>query len=213
MNYTNKPILIGICGGSCSGKTYISKYLQKYYSSSYISQDNYFKDLSLCENRIETIKNTNFDCPNAYDIDLFIDHLNKLFNGKIINSPIYRFSDSTRSGYKKIVPTRVIIVDGIMMLYNRKIRDLLHYTVFVDCDDDIRLSRRIKRDIKERGYDLDLVLYQYFDTVKPMKSLYIDPHISKANIKINNNINGSIKINNIINDINKLILGKLNYEK
>ena len=96
------------------------------------------------------------------------------------------------------------------MLYNKKIRQLLDYSVFIDCDDDIRLSRRITRDIHERGYDLKLVLYQYFDTVKPMKSVYIDPYKTKANrIIYNNNINNTINYSDIINDVNKLILADL----
>ncbi len=90
----SKPLLIGICGGTCSGKSYLSNIIRKYYQAEYINQDNYFKDLSLCENRVETIKNTNFDCPDAYDIDLFISHLKQLL--KVVAN-IYKFFKSLPS--------------------------------------------------------------------------------------------------------------------
>lgn len=203
-----KPLIIGICGGTCSGKSCLSKLLTEYYDAEYISQDNYFKDLSQFENRREIIKKTNFDCPDAYDIDLFIQNIKLLSKGYNINSPIYRFSDSTRIGTEHKMRKRIIVVDGIMMLYNDKIRDLLNYIVFIDCDDDIRLCRRIKRDIAERGYDLELILHQYFSTVKPMKNIYIDPYKSIANRVIYNNSNDcKLDYSNIINDINNLIIG------
>lgn len=179
-------ILIGIAGGSGSGKTLVSQRLYKELGSEkiiIIQQDSYYKDLSHLD--FEERKKQNFDHPNALDDELLILHLKDLLNGKYIDLPIYDFTLHTRKKETKRIGKQIIIVlEGILVLHNPKLRELMDIKVYVDTDDDIRFIRRLKRDIKERGRTLDSVIEQYEKSVRPMHLQFVEPSKRYADIII-----------------------------
>ncbi|AEN99062.1 uridine kinase [Lactobacillus sanfranciscensis] len=181
-----RPIIIGVTGGSSSGKTTVSKsILQRLlgHSISIIQQDSYYNDQS--DMTIEERKKVNYDHPDAFDDDLLVKHLNDLLNYKSIEKPVYDYTKFTRSKETKIQePTDVIILEGILILNDKRLRDLMDIKVFVDTDDDIRLIRRIKRDIADRGRSLDSVIQQYLATVRPMYHQFVEPSKRYADIII-----------------------------
>ena len=169
-------LIIGICGGTGSGKTTLA---QKIYEALkddalHISMDCYYKNnahLPL-EERIKT----NYDHPDAFDSDLLVEHVKKLKEGESISYPTYDFSTHLR-GEKWVYAEskKVIIIEGIMLFAVPEIVELLDYKIFVDTDADVRILRRMLRDVKERGRTLDSVANQYLETVKPMHEAYIEP--------------------------------------
>ncbi|UUX34044.1 uridine kinase [Fundicoccus culcitae] len=181
---TKKPIVIGVTGGSGSGKSSVSnKILQNFstYSIVLLQQDSYYKDQSHLN--FEERLNTNYDHPFAFDNELFYEHLNQLVNGQSIEEPVYDFEQYTRSSQTIIKESReVIIVEGILILDDERIRDLLDIKVYVETDDDIRLARRILRDVKDRGRSVESVIQQYIDVVKPMHHQFIEPTKRYADI-------------------------------
>lgn len=181
---TKKPIVIGVTGGSGSGKSSVSnKILQNFstYSIVLLQQDSYYKDQSHLN--FEERLNTNYDHPFAFDNELFYEHLNQLVNGQSIEEPVYDFEQYTRSSQTILKESReVIIVEGILILDDERIRDLLDIKVYVETDDDIRLARRILRDVKDRGRSVESVIQQYIDVVKPMHHQFIEPTKRYADI-------------------------------
>lgn len=197
-------LIIGIAGGTGSGKTtVVNKIAEQFFAEevSIISQDSYYYDnshLSLEERRAK-----NFDHPESVEFDLLIDHVKRLKKGETINEPIYSFITCTRQPEtKKVNPRHVLILEGILILTNRKLRDLMDIKVFVDCDSDIRLSRVIRRDIKERGRDISQVLDRYEKTVRPSHLQFIEPSKRFADIIIPQGGMNHIAINILTNHIN-----------
>lgn len=186
MQSMNKPIVIGVTGGSGSGKTSVSQAIYNYFpgkSIMMLEQDSYYKnqDHLSFEERLKT----NYDHPFAFDTDLLISHLNDLLQSKSIEKPIYDYTRHTRSNDTFLQePKQVIILEGILILEDERLRDLMDIKVYVDTDDDIRIIRRIKRDIEERGRTLDNVIEQYLSVVKPMHSQFIEPTKKHADIII-----------------------------
>ncbi len=182
----NKPIVIGVTGGSGSGKTSVSQAIFNYFpgkSIMMVEQDSYYKnqDHLSFEERLKT----NYDHPFAFDTELLISHLLELLDYKPINKPVYDYTRHTRSDetvYQE--PKEVIILEGILILEDERLRDLMDIKVYVDTDDDIRIIRRIKRDIEERGRTLDNVIEQYLTVVKPMHTQFIEPTKKHADIII-----------------------------
>ena len=182
----NKPIVIGVTGGSGSGKTSVSQAIFNYFpgkSIMMVEQDSYYKnqDHLSFEERLKT----NYDHPFAFDTELLISHLLELLDYKPINKPVYDYTRHTRSDetvYQD--PKEVIILEGILILEDERLRDLMDIKVYVDTDDDIRIIRRIKRDIEERGRTLDNVIEQYLTVVKPMHTQFIEPTKKHADIII-----------------------------
>lgn len=182
----NKPIVIGVTGGSGSGKTSVSQAIFNYFpgkSIMMVEQDSYYKnqDHLSFEERLKT----NYDHPFAFDTELLISHLIELLDYKPINKPVYDYTRHTRSDetvYQE--PKEVIILEGILILEDERLRDLMDIKVYVDTDDDIRIIRRIKRDIEERGRTLDNVIEQYLTVVKPMHTQFIEPTKKHADIII-----------------------------
>ena len=185
-------IIIGICGGSGSGKTTLSNILNNRYKNiSFISYDSYYKDLSYLPKEKRDAKN--FDEPCALDEELFINQIQKLSKGEPINKPIYDFSTHTRNLKTEIIiSNEIIIVEGILIFSNRKLRDLFDIKIFLEADGDTRLSRRIIRDCNERKRTIDSIVKQYFDTVKPMHEKYVEPKKRYCDIIIPNDINTNI---------------------
>ena len=176
-------LVIGIAGGTGSGKTTLMKNLIEEFKEdvTILSHDNYYKrhdDLTY-EERCRL----NYDEPAALETDLMAYHLDQLRQGKAIDCPVYDFTQHNRSDETiHIEPKKVIIVEGILIFENQPLRDLMDIRVFVDTDADVRLCRRIKRDVNKRGRSLESVLQQYQETVKPMHEMYVEPSKKYANI-------------------------------
>jgi len=181
-----RPIVIGVTGGSGSGKTSVSRAILDEFTEVSIlllEQDFYYKDQS--ELPFEERLKTNYDHPFAFDTDLFIKDLQKLIQYESIEQPVYDYSKHTRSD--QVIhrePKEVIIVEGILILEDKRLRDLMDIKVYVDTDDDIRIIRRIKRDMESRGRTLDSVIHQYLTVVKPMHQQFIEPTKKFADIII-----------------------------
>ena len=167
--------LIGITGGSGSGKsTVVRKISEAHPDSICIAQDNYYKSASFVNNH--NILAFNFDHPDAFDMDLMVENLKDLKAGKAIDMPQYDFVKHQRKPETKhIEPKTIIIVDGLMVLYDKRIRDLLDLKLFVDTPSDIRFVRRLQRDIKERGRTVESVVEQYINVVRPGHFNCIEP--------------------------------------
>ena len=181
-----KPIVIGVTGGSGSGKTTVSRKILEHFpelSIVKIDQDFYYKDQS--DMPFEERLKTNYDHPFAFDTDLLIEHMNKLINFESNDDPVYDYENHTRSS-KTIhqEPKDVILIEGILILEDERLRDLMDIKVYVDTDDDIRIIRRIKRDMVERGRTLDSIIHQYITVVKPMYHQFIEPTKKFADIII-----------------------------
>ncbi|MEJ6400528.1 uridine kinase [Nicoliella lavandulae] len=181
-----RPVVIGVTGGSGSGKTTVSRSIFNHLlgnSLMILQQDAYYKDQShktMAEREL-----TNYDHPLAFDTDLLIKQLNQLLDYKAIEKPVYDYTKLTRSSETvHQEPMDVIILEGILVLDDKRLRDLMDIKVFVDTDDDIRLIRRIRRDTQERGRTVDEVIQQYLDTVRPMYHEFIEPTKRNADIII-----------------------------
>lgn len=182
-------LIIGIGGGTGSGKTTVVDQIVADLPEgqvTVISQDSYYKDLSHLP--MEDRKKVNFDHPNAIDFDLLCQHLKELKEGRNILQPVYSFVEHNRTEETVLTsPTNVLVVEGILILTDQSIRNLFDIKVFVHADSDERLIRRLKRDIAERGRDLDEVLNRYQTTLKPMHQQFIEPTKEFADIIIPNN--------------------------
>jgi len=181
-----KGILIGIAGGSGSGKTLVSRRLYDELGSDkviIIQQDSYYKELSHLS--FEERKNQNFDHPDALDEVLLLQHIHELLQGNYIEQPIYDFALHTRKKEtRRIGDHLIIILEGILILHNPQLRELMDIKVYVDTDDDIRFIRRLKRDIQERGRSLESVIEQYEKLVRPMHLQFVEPSKRYADIII-----------------------------
>lgn len=179
-------LIIGIAGGTGSGKTTVARSVIEQLETdkvTFISQDNYYKDQShmTMEERIKT----NYDHPFAFDNELLMEHLTLLQSGQPAYAPVYDFKLHTRSSETlELKPNRIVIVEGLFVLYDEKLRDMLHIKVFVDTDSDVRLLRRVLRDIEERGRSIHSIHQQYLATVKPMHEAFIEPSKKYADLII-----------------------------
>ena len=181
----NNILVIGIAGGTGSGKTTLMKNLISKYGDNItvLSHDNYYKrhDEMTYEERCLL----NYDEPDALETDLMAMHLDKLRQGEAIDCPVYDFTVHNRSNDTiHIIPRKVIIVEGILIFENQPLRELMDIRIFVDTDADVRLCRRIKRDVNKRGRTLESVLNQYQETVKPMHERYVEPSKKFADLVV-----------------------------
>ncbi|QAS54107.1 uridine kinase [Halobacillus litoralis] len=173
----DKPVVIGVAGGTGSGKTSVTRSIIRRFTDKtllMLEQDYYYKDQSHLpyEERLET----NYDHPLAFDNDLLIDHLEQLIEQKTVEKPVYDYKMHTRSNETiHVEPKEVIIVEGILVLEDERLRDLMDIKVFVDTDADVRIIRRMMRDINERGRTLDSVIDQYINVVRPMHLQFVEP--------------------------------------
>lgn len=171
-----KPLIIGIAGGTGSGKTTLVDRLREQFGQdiSVLPHDNYYAahhDLSL-----EERQNLNYDHPASFDTHQMIQDLKDLRAGKAIHCPVYDYTIHDRTDETlTIQPTKVILVEGILIFENKALRDLMDIKIFVDTDADVRILRRILRDVKERSRSLDSVVEQYLTTVKPMHEQFVEP--------------------------------------
>ncbi len=182
----NKPVVIGVSGGTGSGKSTVAKAIFKSLPDEnilIIEQDAYYKDQSnlTYDERVKT----NYDHPLAFDTDLLIEHVKQLCEHKCIEKPIYNFSIHNREEKTvNVQPKEIIIIEGIMILEDARLRNLMDIKIFVDTDADVRIIRRITRDINERGRTLESVIEQYLTTVKPAHEQFIEPTKKYADIII-----------------------------
>lgn len=182
-----KPILIGIAGGTASGKTSLSNIIistfEKSNSVVVIKEDDYYKNQSHLpmEERVKT----NYDHPFAFDHNLLLSQLHDLINGNPINKPTYDYVNHTRSSLTEVIePAEVVIIEGLFVLENKELRDLLDIKIFVDTPADVRFIRRLVRDIKERGRSMESVVNQYLTTVRVMHEEFIEPTKKYADVII-----------------------------
>ncbi len=184
-----RPIIILIGGGTASGKTTIAEKIKEIVKEALIlNLDNYYK--KNWDIPFEERKKINYDHPNAFEWELFKEHVKKLLNWKPIDVPIYDFKLHMRKKETRHVePSKVIIIDGIFALYDDEIRELADIKIYVDTPDDIRFIRRLTRDIKERGRTMDSVIEQYLSTVRPMHIKFVEPTKKFADVIIPNGFN------------------------
>jgi uridine kinase len=204
-----KPLLILVAGGSASGKsTVVEEILEKAGLDDVliIKHDDYYLDQSSLP--LEVRFKTNYDHPNSLDNELLFDHLQKLLKGESIDKPVYDFVNHTRSTDIEHVNSKpIIIVEGILILENEKIRLLSDMNLFVELDDDTRFIRRMLRDMRERGRSLESIISQYENTVKPMFHKHIKPTKRFADVLIPNDRKHDIAVDLIVTKI-KQILGE-----
>jgi len=199
----NRPLIIGIAGGSGSGKsTVATKILDKImgYSIAVLDQDSYYKHYPNLS--FEERQRINFDHPDAFDMELMHSHLEKLIDNEEVQKPIYDFTVYNRAEEtKKVKPAKLIMIEGILIFDNKALRDQMDIKVFVDTDDDIRFIRRMMRDVKERGRDIDNIVNQYTKQVRPMHLTFVEPTKRYADVIIPKGGHNDIAINMVISDI------------
>lgn len=197
-------LIIGIAGGTGCGKTTVVKQIVDELPKDVvgvISQDSYYNDLAHMTK--EERGAVNFDHPNSIDFELLISHLEQLKAGRSIEKPKYSFVEETRLDETELThPRKVMIVEGILVLSNPKLRELFDIKIFVHADSDERLIRRLQRDIKERGHDLEKVLFRYQSAVKPMHDQFIEPSKEFADIIIPNNHYNTVAVDIVRTIIN-----------
>ena len=203
----HRPISIGITGGTGSGKSTIAREIYKQFDDTCIAmleQDSYYKDqsnLSL-EERIKT----NYDHPDAFDTSLLVKHLNFLLEGQAIEKPIYNFEKHNRMQQTvSVEPREIIIVEGILVLSEKILRDMLDIKIYVDTDADVRFIRRLVRDINERGRTTDSVINQYLNVVKPMHEQFTEPTKRHADIIIPEGGHNKVAIDIITSNIRQTL--------
>ena len=209
---SKRPVVIGIAGGSCSGKTSVTRAIYDVFrdhSVVVIEQDYYYKDQShmTFEERLKT----NYDHPLAFDTDLLIEHVNKLINREAIDKPVYDYVNHTRANEViHVEPKDVIIIEGILVLEDKRLRDLMDIKLFVDTDSDLRIIRRIQRDIKERGRTADSVIEQYVTAVRPMHNMFIEPTKRYADVIIPEGGDNDVAIDLMVTKIKTILESESN---
>lgn len=184
------PILIGVAGGTGSGKSTFTNRIKGMFGSdvTVIYHDNYYRKHD--EIPFEERKKINYDHPDSLETELLLEHLNELKAGRSVKCPVYDFSQHNRSDeFVTIEPNDIILLEGILVMADERLRDLMDIKIFVDADADERILRRVQRDIKERGRDIDNIIDQYLTTVKPMHYMYVEPSRHYADIVINSGMN------------------------
>ena len=203
-------LVVGIAGGSGSGKTTLMNNIVSRFSEdiTVLSHDSYYRrhDDMTYEERCQL----NYDEPAALETELMVRHLDQLRNGESIDCPVYDFTVHNRSdATQRIEPSRIIIVEGILIFENEALRDLMDIRIFVDTDADIRLCRRVKRDVNKRGRSLESVLQQYQQTVKPMYEKYVEPSKKYAHILVPEGGKNTIAQEFIISLLEKHLEGRM----
>ncbi|GLC88515.1 uridine kinase [Lysinibacillus piscis] len=202
-----RPVVIGIAGGSCSGKTSVTRAIYEVFrehSVVVIEQDYYYKNQShlTFEERLQT----NYDHPLAFDNDLLSEHINTLLARQPIDKPVYDYVHHTRAQEViRVEPVDVIIVEGMLVLEDAELRDLMDIKLFVDTDADLRIIRRLQRDIKERGRTTESVIEQYLTTVRPMHNLFIEPTKRYADIIVPEGGDNEVAIDLMVTKIKTIL--------
>ncbi len=179
-------LVLGIAGGTGSGKTTVARAIVDRIGVdqvAYLEHDCYYRDLSHLD--IEARRQVNFDHPDAFDTALLVEHVEALRAGRVVEQPVYSYTESVRlDETQRIEPRPVVVVEGILVLENPRLRSLMDVKLFVDTDDDIRLMRRLRRDTAERGRSMEHVLGQYEATVRPMHLAFVSPSRRHADVVV-----------------------------
>ena len=200
-------ILIGIAGGTGSGKTTLTKHLKKRFGDdiTVIGHDSYYKRQ---DRPFEERCRQNYDHPDAFDTDLLVEHLKALKRGETIQCPVYSYVEHNRTDQTvEIKPTKVILVEGILIFASQELRDMLDIKIFVGTDADVRILRRCLRDVEERGRTLESVVTQYLTTVKPMHEQYVEPSRKYADIVVLEGGHNLVALDMIVQRIENHIRG------
>ncbi len=203
----NKSVIIAVAGGSASGKTTVVDKITESFDQqdvTVIKHDDYYKDQS--DLSMEERYKVNYDHPFSLDNDLMYQDILQLIKGETITKPTYDFEAHTRSDKtEQIRPTKIIILEGILIMEDERIRDLCDIKLFVEADDDLRFIRRLQRDMEERGRSLDSVISQYLNTVKPMHFAFVKPTKRYADVIIPNDKDHDVAVDLIITKIKSII--------
>ena len=180
----HSPLVVGIAGGTASGKTTVARKIHEALAPlpvAFIDQDSYYRDLSQLS--FDERRDVNFDHPDAFDTELLVAQLKALKSGQSIEKPVYNFVQSIRESHMVSVQSAdLILIEGILVLHSEQVRQELDVRIFVETEDDVRIIRRLTRDIKERGRDFDHVIAQYFRHVRPMHMAFVEPSKRWADI-------------------------------
>jgi uridine kinase len=201
----SKPLIIGIAGGSGSGKSTVARKVAdslKQLSVAFIDMDAYYRNFT--DIPLEERRKINWDHPDAFDFDLLTDHMRDLANRRAIDKPVYDFVTHLRSDDTvRIEPADVIVIDGILLFVDERVRELCDVKVFVDADADIRLIRRLRRDMRARGRPLNEIIDQYLSTVQPMHLQFVEPSKRYADIIVPRGGHNAIAIEMIVAKITR----------
>ncbi len=196
----SSPLVVGIAGGTASGKTTVCRKVREALADcrvAFIDQDSYYRDLQ--DMPLEERRQVNFDHPDAFDTDLLVSHLRELKAGRAVDKPVYDFRTSSRqSNTARVDPGDIILIEGILVLHMKEVRDEMDVKIYVDADDDLRILRRLTRDIKDRGRDFDHVVSQYLRHVRPMHMGFVEPSKHHADIIIPHGGNNDIAIGMLV---------------
>ncbi len=199
--------VIGIAGGTGSGKSTLVKRLQEAFHEADVAtlcHDYYYK--AHPELSYEERTGLNYDHPQAFDTDMLVEHIRALKNNVPIERPVYSFVEHNRMAESvPVKPSKVIIIDGILIFENKELRDLMDIKVFVDTDADVRLARRILRDVRERGRSMESVISQYTTTVKPMHEEFVEPSKRYADVIIPEGGFNSVAVAMLIQNIRSIV--------
>lgn len=202
-----KPIVIGVAGGSGSGKSTVAREILRQVNPAHgliLEQDSYYKSQDHIP--LEERKKTNYDHPLAYDNDLLLQHLERLLQYKPIQKPVYDFTRHTRSKRTILVqPKDVVIVEGILVLEDARLRQLMDIKVYVDTDADVRFIRRLRRDMRRRGRSMQSVIDQYLTTVRPMHRQFVEPTRRYADIIIPEGGQNRVAIDLLVTKIRSML--------
>ena len=201
------PLVLGIAGGTASGKTTVARKIHEAFASrvAFIDQDSYYRPLDHLS--LEERREVNFDHPDAFDSDLLVAHVKALKAGNSIEKPVYDFVTSTRQPRTVTVsPADLILIEGILVLHMEPLRQEMDVRIFVETEDDVRIIRRLTRDIKERGRDFDHVIHQYFRHVRPMHMAFVEPSKRWADIVVPHGGNNEIAIDMLVGAIKARII-------
>jgi uridine kinase len=205
-----KPLIIGVAGGTGSGKSTVAKRVAEALpeaSVAFIEMDAYYRNFTHLSS--EELEHLNWDHPDAFDVDLLIADLAQLARGESIEAPRYEFATHSRSTETRTVRSAdVVVVDGILLLSDERVRDLCDVKVFVDADADIRLIRRIRRDMAKRGRSLESILDQYLTTVQPMHLQFVEPSKRYADIIVPRGGKNLVAIEMIVGKIHRELLAR-----
>ena len=177
-------IFIGIAGGTGSGKTTLTEHLKQHFGDdiSVVHHDSYYK---YQDRPFEERCKQNYDHPDAFETDLMVEQLKELKAGKAIRCPVYSYADHQRTSETELIqPSKVVIVEGILIFQDPRLREMLDIKIFVETDADVRILRRALRDVRDRGRDLESIVTQYLTTVKPMHEMFVEPSKRYADIII-----------------------------
>jgi uridine kinase len=196
----SSPLVVGIAGGTASGKTTVARKVREALADcrvAFIDQDAYYRDLS--DMPLEERRQVNFDHPDAFETDLLVRHLKELKAGRAIDKPVYDFRTCARHPeVVRVDPGDIILIEGILVLHMKEVREELDVKIYVDADDDLRILRRLTRDIKDRGFNFDSVVSQYLRHVRPMHMGFVEPSKHHADIIVPHGGNNDIAISMLV---------------